>query len=77
MTTRPRKRPKPVWRMIVKKSEKQGDGLFDVLVCGHAVPVDAEWRSIRYRKARACPTCAEKVAKYAAEVGAKATPLAR
>jgi hypothetical protein len=57
--------------MIVKKSEKQGDGLFDVLVCGHAVAVDGEWRSIRYRRARACPTCAEMVAKYAAEVEAK------
>jgi hypothetical protein len=57
--------------MIVKKSEKQGNGLFDVLVCGHAVAVDAEWRSIRYRKARACPTCAERVAKYATEVEAR------
>lgn len=46
--------PKPVWRSIVRKNERQPGGLFDVLVCKHAVPANSN----TYRRARACPECA-------------------
>lgn len=56
---------KPVYRPIAKKAEKQGDQLFDVLACGHSVPVDESTRANRYRKARACPECTRRVAELA------------
>jgi hypothetical protein len=50
-----------VWRTIAKKNDRQGDKLFDVLVCQHAVPSNDN----RYRKARSCPECRIRVQKYA------------
>jgi hypothetical protein len=50
-----------VWRTIVKKNERQGGKLFDVLVCDHAVPANDN----TYRQARACPECRRKVQEYA------------
>ncbi len=63
---RPKHKPKrasvpEVYRTIVKKNERQGDGLYDVLVCKHAVPANDN----TYRKARACPTCRARVQEYA------------
>lgn len=52
------------WRKIVKKNERQGKGLFDVLVCTHAVPANDN----TYRKARACPECRVSVQRYADEL---------
>jgi hypothetical protein len=52
-----------VWRTIVKKNERHGKGLFDVLVCAHAVPANDN----TYRRARACPTCRERAQQYADE----------
>jgi putative endonuclease len=49
-----------VWRRIVKKNERQGDELYDVLVCDHVVPADDN----TYRRARACPECRVKVQEY-------------
>jgi hypothetical protein len=54
------------WRKIVKKNERQGEGLFDVLVCKHAVPANDN----TYRKARSCPACRVQVQKYADELAA-------
>ena len=51
---------KPVWRKITKKNERQGDKLFDVLICTHAVPANKN----TWRKVRACPTCARVVEEY-------------
>jgi hypothetical protein len=53
-----------VWRKIVKKNERQGDGLYDVLICNHAVPANDN----TYRKGRSCPTCRVQVQKYADEL---------
>jgi hypothetical protein len=64
---RPRITPRRVWRTITRKNERQGDQLFDVLVCTHAVPVDDATRRNVYRRARACPECAERVAAHVAE----------
>lgn len=50
-----------VWRQIVKKNERQGGKLFDVLVCDHAVLANDN----TYRRARACPACRIKVQEYA------------
>ena len=50
-----------VWRTIVKKNERQGDKLYDVLVCDHAVPANDN----TYRRARSCPECRRKVQAYA------------
>jgi hypothetical protein len=55
-----------VWRTIVKKNERQGGKLFDVLVCQHAVPANDN----TYRKARACPACRVRVQQYADELAA-------
>jgi len=52
-----------VWRRIVKLSERQGAGKFDVLVCGHAVPAS----DTAYRRFRACPECRVQVQRLAAE----------
>jgi putative endonuclease len=51
-----------VYRAIVKKSEKQAGGRYDVLVCGHVVPAATE---NTFRKARACPECRVRVQEYA------------
>lgn len=56
-----------VWRTIVKKNERHGDGLFDVLVCDHAVEVDASTRENTYRRARSCPSCRVRAQQYADE----------
>jgi len=50
-----------VWRTIVKKNERQGSRLFDVLICNHAVPANDN----TYRRARSCPECRIKVQEYA------------
>ena len=50
-----------VWRTIVKKNERQGRGLYDVLICDHAVPANDN----TYRKARACPACRVRVQEFA------------
>ena len=50
-----------VWRTIVKKNERQGERLYDVLICKHAVPANDN----TYRKARACPACRVRVQAYA------------
>jgi len=50
-----------VWRTIVKKNERQGRGLYDVLICNHAVPANDN----TYRKARACPACRVRVQEFA------------
>jgi len=50
-----------VWRTIVKKNERQGDKLYDILICKHAVLANDN----TYRKARACPTCRLDVQAYA------------
>lgn len=64
----PKPRPKlsvrPVYRAIVKKGERQAGGIFDVLVCGHAVPAYVE---NTYRKASACPECRLRVQQYVDE----------
>ncbi|MFL5263597.1 MAG: hypothetical protein ACJ79L_14430 [Anaeromyxobacteraceae bacterium] len=51
-----------VWRKIVKKSERQGDGVFDVLICNHAVPAALD---NPYRKGRSCPECRVQVQRFA------------
>lgn len=53
-----------VWRTIVKKNDRQGGKLFDVLICNHAVPANDN----TYRRARACPECRTKVQAYADQV---------
>ena len=50
-----------VWRTIVKKNERQGRGLYDVLICNHAVKANDN----TYRKARTCPACRVRVQEYA------------
>ena len=50
-----------VWRNIVKKNERQGSALYDVLVCDHSVPSNDN----TYRRARSCPECRRKVQDYA------------
>ena len=50
-----------VWRTIVKKNERQGAKLYDVLVCDHSVLANDN----TYRKARSCPECRRKVQEYA------------
>ena len=49
---RPRFTVPETWRPIVK-TERQGAGRYDVLACGHAVPVS----DTVGRKFRACPDC--------------------
>lgn len=51
-----------VWRKIVKKNELQGTARYDVLICNHVVPADAD---NTYRRARSCPECRLKVQEYA------------
>lgn len=60
----PQRKPtiRPVYRAIVKKNERQADGRYDVLICGHAVPAAAE---NTFRTARACPECRVRVQEYA------------
>lgn len=50
-----------VWRTIVKKNERQGAKLYDVLVCDHSVPANDN----TYRRARSCPECRRAVQEYA------------
>ncbi len=50
-----------VWRTIVRKNERQGGVVYDVLVCGHAVPANDN----TYRQARSCPVCRQRVQQYA------------
>lgn len=47
-----------VYRRIVKKNEKQGKKLYDVLICQHAVRANDN----TFRTARACPECTKQVA---------------
>lgn len=61
---RPKVSVRPVYRAIVKKGERQAGGIFDVLVCGHAVPAYVE---NTYRKASACPECRLRVQQYVDE----------
>jgi hypothetical protein len=56
-----------VWRTIVKKNERHGDKLYDVLVCEHAVLANDN----TYRRARACPECRRKVQQYSDERGSR------
>jgi putative endonuclease len=66
---------RPVYRAIVKKNERQATGLFDVLVCGHAVPATVE---NTYRKASACPECRLRVQEYVdRQQGHEAAPANR
>jgi len=53
-----------VWRSIVKKNDRQGGKLYDVLVCQHAVSANDN----TYRKARSCPECRLTVQQYADEL---------
>ena len=55
-----------VWRTIVKKNERQGRGLYDVLIYDHAVPANDN----TYRKARTCPACRVRVQEYADRIAA-------
>lgn len=57
-----------VWRTIVKKNERHGSGVFDVLICEHAVEVDPSTRQNTYRRARACPSCRLRAQQYADEL---------
>ncbi len=66
---------RPVYRPILRKNERQGSSVFDVLACNHAVLVDESARANTYRRARACPECAAFVAKFAAEAAAKQAPV--
>jgi hypothetical protein len=63
-TVKPRFTVPEVWRKIVKKSERQGDGVYDVLICNHAVPAALD---NPYRKGRSCPECRLQVQRYADE----------
>jgi hypothetical protein len=56
-----------VWRTIVKRNDRQGGKLYDVLICSHAVPANDN----RYRRARACRECRVKVQEYADELNAQ------
>jgi hypothetical protein len=56
----PKVTTREVWRRIVKKNERQGDKLWDVLICNHSVLANDN----RYRLARACPECRRKVLEY-------------
>ena len=58
-----------VWRTIIKKNERQGRKLYDVLVCHHAVPANDN----TYRRARSCPECRIRVQGYADEARPRAT----
>jgi hypothetical protein len=58
---RPRFTVPEVWRTIVKKNDRQGGKLYDVLVCHHAVAANDN----TYRKARSCPECRLRVQQYA------------
>ncbi len=77
-SSRPHRQPsrkftvREVWRTIVKKNERHGAGIFDVLVCGHAVAVDISTRANTYRRARSCPACRERVQRYADDMAVKA-----
>jgi hypothetical protein len=53
------------WRQISKLNERQGNGYYDVLVCGHAVPAS----DTAYRRFRSCPDCRVRVQAYADRVG--------
>jgi putative endonuclease len=53
---------KPVYRAIVRKNERQAKGLYDVLICGHAVIAATD---NTFRKARPCPECRLRVQEYA------------
>ena len=52
------------WRPILKRNERQGAGLFDVLACGHAVAAS----DTAHRRFRACPDCRVQVQQYADRV---------
>jgi transcription elongation factor Elf1 len=74
---RKRRAPRPtgreVWRRIVKKNERQGDKLWDVLICNHSVLANDN----TYRRVRACPECRLKVQQYAQQYAQQvAAPLA-
>jgi hypothetical protein len=53
------------WRPILKRNERQGAGLFDVLACGHAVAAS----DTAHRRFRSCPDCRVLVQQYADQVG--------
>lgn len=61
----------PVYRAIVKKNERQAKGLYDVLICGHAVPAATD---NTFRKARPCPDCRVRVQEYADQHTAPPAP---
>jgi hypothetical protein len=56
-----------VWRTIVKKNERQGGKLYDIMICKHAVLANDN----TYRKARSCPTCRLEVQAYADALAAR------
>jgi hypothetical protein len=53
------------WRPIRRRNERQGDSLFDVLACGHAVPAS----DTAHRRFRSCPDCRVHVQAYADRLG--------
>lgn len=61
----------PVYRSIVKKSEKQGKDYFDILICTHAVKANKSVRENTYRRFRSCSECTKKVQQVAAELQAQ------
>ena len=61
-SARPKWTVRPVYRAIVKKNERQGKELYDVLICGHAVLAATD---NTFRKARECPECRVRVQEYA------------
>lgn len=65
---------KPVYRAIVRKNERQAKGLYDVLICGHAVLAD---KDNTFRKARPCPECRLRVQEYAERHAKEQADLAR
>ncbi|HVO18320.1 MAG TPA: hypothetical protein VMU15_03640 [Anaeromyxobacter sp.] len=64
---------RPVWRIIVKKNERQGRKRFDVLVCQHVVPANDN----ALRSFRACPECRVRVQQYADELASRSAPPRR
>jgi hypothetical protein len=63
----------PVYRAIVKKNERQARGLYDVLICGHAVLAATD---NTFRKARPCAECRVRVQEYADQHSAPPAPSA-
>lgn len=62
----------PVYRAIVKKNERQAKGLYDVLICGHAVLAAPD---NTFRKARPCAECRVRVQEYADQHTAPPAPI--